>query len=361
MPTCLRLCIQMRCRWKRWRTKYETEGISTIPSVCAKRRAKLGRLRTSLATAATCRSEAETGARSGTGCAKERGMTMNKYYEETKVADGVYRINGLEGVYMDLFVGTKAALLFDTGYGFGDLKDFVRQLTKLPLIIVNSHGHMDHTSGNYQFDEDIYIHPKDMDFCRETNSVEGRLRTAREGRDKICYPERVKRNIIPEGFDEDAYIRKGAGKLKALEAGQVFDLGGITLEVVELPGHTSGSIGLFHKEEKAFYVSDALNHFTYLFFPEATNLQTYKQTLYKARTIPFEKLYTGHLPVVGTRQTLEDYIDCVENLDFEQGVPYDTPMFPDSGARMCMRKGYTPEDIFKPGFAAVVINKEHLN
>lgn len=74
---------------------------------------------------------------------------------------GIIRI-GNSGAFMDMIVGEHHALLFDTGYGFGDLKSLVRAVTDKPLYVVNSHGHVDHACGNAQFGS-AYIHPLDFE------------------------------------------------------------------------------------------------------------------------------------------------------------------------------------------------------
>lgn len=43
-----------------------------------------------------------------------------------------------------LIVGNTRALLFDTGMGIGDLKALTLKLSKLPIIVLNSHTHDDH-------------------------------------------------------------------------------------------------------------------------------------------------------------------------------------------------------------------------
>ena len=53
-------------------------------------------------------------------------------YTVAQIGAGLYRI-GNSMVYMDLIVGSHHALLFDTGYGFGSLKDVVQGITDKPL------------------------------------------------------------------------------------------------------------------------------------------------------------------------------------------------------------------------------------
>lgn len=287
---------------------------------------------------------------------------MTGFYRIERMQEGIYRISSKENVFMELIVGREKALLFDTGYGFGDLRETVREITELPLIVVNSHGHLDHACGNYQFAETIYIHEKDMEFCRQTNSAQVRAEAVDAGKHCMQYDTGKPENILPEGFEEEKYIHQGPGKLEAVSEGHVFDLGGFTLKVIELPGHTRGSIGLYLRERKLLYVGDAINQFLWLFAPEADSLDTYIHTLKKAETIDFEKMYMGHNPMAGTKENLEWYLDCAKNLDYTKGFPFESP-FPSlqaEGIRICTREGYTPADMMKVGFASIVISKEHI-
>ena len=96
------------------------------------------------------------------------------YYKITKLEDGVYRLYSLEGVHSDLFAGSCGALLRDTGYGLGNLKEMIRKITYKPLTILNSHAHLDHASGNYQFDEEIGLNSKDWELYKKISAPEMR-------------------------------------------------------------------------------------------------------------------------------------------------------------------------------------------
>ena len=70
--------------------------------------------------------------------------------------DGLWHIyarspGGGGDAFAHLIPGKDAAILYDTGFGIGDLKSMVESLTDLPIIVVNSHNHGDHTLGNPQF------------------------------------------------------------------------------------------------------------------------------------------------------------------------------------------------------------------
>ena len=82
------------------------------------------------------------------------------YFIDIKINEHIYQIKDRMGVLMTLIIGTNRAMLIDTGYGIYNILEHVKTLTTLPLVVVNTHGHMDHSCGNYLFEE-IYIHEKE--------------------------------------------------------------------------------------------------------------------------------------------------------------------------------------------------------
>ena len=69
------------------------------------------------------------------------------YFINIKINDHIYQIKDRMGVLMTLIIGKEQAMLIDTGYGIYNIYDHIRSITSLPLIVVNSHGHMDHCCG----------------------------------------------------------------------------------------------------------------------------------------------------------------------------------------------------------------------
>ena len=87
-------------------------------------------------------------------------------YYQVEEQDGYYRIGSPENVFCYLFVGSKQAALIDTGYGFGNLEQTVRSVTDKPVVIINTHGHCDHTGGNAQLKKCVISVKKILRFVR---------------------------------------------------------------------------------------------------------------------------------------------------------------------------------------------------
>lgn len=137
-----------------------------------------------------------------------------------------------------LVVGGEKALVIDTMNGQEDVKAVVRKITDLPIMVVNTHGHCDHIFGNVFFDE-AYLNPVDLDVAREHEEIPEFVALMRE-----------------RGLSMPPY--------REIRGGDVIDLGGLTVEVIGLPGHTRGSVLLLLKEDRILFTGDAINRHLWL-------------------------------------------------------------------------------------------------
>lgn len=270
-----------------------------------------------------------------------------RYFKDHRMAPDIIHIEDPMGVYATLVMGEDRALLFDTAYGIGNLREHVARLTSLPLTVVNSHGHVDHLCGNYHFDQ-VYIHKEDMALAGEHASVQMRQGLLKEAKAK---------GLLPEGFDEDAYGVKGPGSLVPVEEGHCFDLGGLTLEVVAVPGHTPGSIGLLCHEKGLVLLGDAANPFLFLFLPESGSVKEYLGTLYKIKALDFERFIISHFPDPLPKEKIDNYIRCAENIDVSKSKPFDFPPFSHINALIYSHGDRERTD---PDYAAIIYTPDRL-
>lgn len=279
-------------------------------------------------------------------------------YYQIERFEGYIRIGSPEAIFCYILEGENRAILVDTGYAYGDIRSVVCQATEKPLIIVNTHGHCDHTGGNAQFEQECLIHAADVGLCKAHNSVDMRRENALRAMHSVDYATGKEFNALPEDFDMEHYVGMGAGILRTVEPGTVFDLGGITAEILFTPGHTQGGISVWCPERKLAFIGDATGFFVWLHLGESTDQKAYVDMLDRLYALDAEKYLGGHNPVPMTREDLLTYKRAALEADFETGEPFQTFLEVPKEGRVCARSGMTMSDMMKPGFASVVINED---
>jgi len=74
------------------------------------------------------------------------------YFRHMQMGDGIWQILS-DGDYSYLLEGDDEALLIDSGYGAGNIREYCQTLTSKPVrAIANTHDHFDHTANNSYFD-----------------------------------------------------------------------------------------------------------------------------------------------------------------------------------------------------------------
>jgi glyoxylase-like metal-dependent hydrolase (beta-lactamase superfamily II) len=178
---------------------------------------------------------------------------------------------------MYLVVGKEKALLIDTGNPNNITPEDIKALTPLPLLVVNTHAHPDHSGSNNAF-EKVYIHEADLEagkrYSGDNDNVE----------------------LIP------------------IKEGYVFDLGGKKLEVIEVRGHTPGSICLIDEQEKLLFGGDTANEETWAHISNVP-LETYKKSM--ERLLKRRDQYNLLLPGHGEARPvsyIEELIACADEI-----------------------------------------------
>lgn len=219
----------------------------------------------------------------------------------------IYRVKGdtfalLEPFHMEevisyLIVGSRSAVLFDTGMGIADIGAEIRRLTDLPVVVINSHGHYDHIGGNHLFDE-VWVFDDEF----EINLVE-------KGYD----PDRCRSLFmmpgsymnLPPGFDLGDYRIHPAKVTRRLHHLETIDLGDRSLTIHHTPGHSPGSICLHDSRHGFLFIGD--------FFVEGGNFLQLEESDYSVYRTSLtdligllegvSRLYSAHNEV-GTRKEI---------------------------------------------------------
>ena len=176
---------------------------------------------------------------------------VNPYAEVYQFRENLYGIyteslDGMGDPWMYLVIGPEKAMLVDTGFGVGDLKGLVDQITgDLPLVVVNTHCHFDHAYGNFQFD---------LVYCHE---YEVRRLKAKLDPHIWDYLFDDDGNCIWTEFDRKDIIPFKNYEIIGCPDGHIFNLGGnYEIELVFLPGHAPGHAAFLDKKNRILFAGD---------------------------------------------------------------------------------------------------------
>jgi glyoxylase-like metal-dependent hydrolase (beta-lactamase superfamily II) len=212
----------------------------------------------------------------------ERFQVSDPWFEVYKVAPdtfAIYEPHQSEETISYLILGTQKALLFDTGMGISDIRKVVSELTKLPIIVLNSHTHNDHVGGNWQFDT---IYSLDTDFSRQ--NAKGSIIDAQAeiAPGEIC-------GELPTNFDAKSYSTKPWTISKYVHDGDKIELGERIIEIITTPGHTPDSLCLYDASNKLLFTGDTYYPATIWLYRPETDLILYSNSVsrleYQSRNI----------------------------------------------------------------------------
>jgi len=166
-----------------------------------------------------------------------------------------------------LIIGSNKALLFDTGMGMDNILPVVKELTHLPVWVLNSHTHPDHIGGNYEFNHVLAMNTA----YTHHNAANG------YNHQQVCWevtPGSVCLTRLP-GFDTAKYYIKPFTVNRYINNGYLIDLGNRKLKVISTPGHTPDAICLYDQKARYLWTGDSFYHGPVFLFDEATNLTDY--------------------------------------------------------------------------------------
>ena len=245
-----------------------------------------------------------------------------EYFKITKASDRVYRITDPFGAICTLITGSEKALLADTGIGFGNIAGAVRTVTGLPVIAVNTHEHLDHSMGG-RFFEKVYMDRNCRDYLP--------LRNCREFRQRVL-DIYMPRGPVP-GFSADDYFEYDYSNVCWTEGGEIFDLGDIRAELIPIPSHTPGSVGILLHELELLLTGDSVAPLTSLMFEESLSPEEHAEVLKDLKNHSFNYMLCSHSEKAMERSFLDVFIRFADNLDSAESYRYRDSIYQDIKAK----------------------------
>ena len=209
--------------------------------------------------------------------------------------------------------GRERDLLVDTALGIVSLRRAAGDLLQKPVIAAATHTHFDHTGGMHEFGERL-VHAAEAESMALADGGMV-LRVSGFGATGVGLLEDAG-YVMPDdgeflsahphaGFDPDAHVLAPAAPSRIVDEGDVVDTGDRSFEVLHLPGHSPGSIGLWEAATGILFSGDAVYDGPLLDNIEGSDIGDYTRTMERLRRLPVTVVHGGHEPSFGRARLIE--------------------------------------------------------
>ncbi|MDW3179763.1 MAG: MBL fold metallo-hydrolase [Acidimicrobiia bacterium] len=201
--------------------------------------------------------------------------------------------------------GATRDLVIDTGMGVASLVDAMQELLDKPVSAVATHGHDDHIGSHHEFD-DVMAHPAEAQLL-QAPPLDSLDMLAAWGQEEIDGLRRAGYEVddpnfvtaLPAGVTIDGFRQKPAKVTRLIDEGDLVDIGSRQFEVLHLPGHSPGSIGLWESATGTLFSGDAIYDGPLLDELEDSDISMYCATMKRLLELPVTVVHAGHDPSFG--------------------------------------------------------------
>lgn len=244
------------------------------------------------------------------------------WYSQTRIDDRIWcltepHVHPIFSANIFLVTGGQADLVIDSGMGVAPLRPVIEALRPdpgKPLILFTTHAHVDHIGAAHEFETRL-VHPLDA------NELAAPTAFSLRGADipeafravfaKAGYPSiwPILIDALPTAdYDPETYTVHPAPATGTLQDGDIVDLGDWAAEVIHLPGHAAGQIGLWHAESGTLFGADAIYDGPLIYDAPGMDVAAYADSLRRIRALPVQRVLGGHDPAFGSARC-EDIVE----------------------------------------------------
>jgi glyoxylase-like metal-dependent hydrolase (beta-lactamase superfamily II) len=182
--------------------------------------------------------------------------------------------------------GRDADLVIDAGMGLVSLRPMLDLRRGKPVIAAATHIHVDHVGSLSEFDMRAG-HREEAAFFENMADQHTLAHLFREQPDAV--------SNSPDGaWSPQQFQIRPAPLTRILDEGDLIETGDRSLQVLHLPGHSPGSIGLLDERNGDFFAGDAIYEGRLIDDLPGSDVQAYRKTMQRLLQIEFSRAYCGH-------------------------------------------------------------------
>lgn len=223
-----------------------------------------------------------------------------------KVDDRFYVLTNQWENFCYLLIGDEKALLLDAGYEWdGDLRAVVEEITDLPVMVVLTHGHLDHAGQIYWWDE-----------CWCGEGAEHDYEITVDPEQYASWKSKLGENFV----------------WHILEDGEVIDIGGNEFEVIRVTAHAKSGLMLIDRKRRILFSGDQIDPSQVLLFcndeittKEAIEIMLSDTARLMERTDEFDRIYPAHNGIAISNDYIRDYYILAKQLSEGTATMQPTP------------------------------------
>lgn len=207
-----------------------------------------------------------------------------------------------------LFIGEAKAALIDTGLGIANIRTVVESLTDLPVTVITTHSHWDHTGGHNLFTE-ILIH--ELERNRLEEGFPGNNERIRD-----WLTNRPFTRNTPPGFDLRFFEPTRCKPTGIIRDEDVFELGGRSLKIIQTPGHSQGHVCVFEPDTGYLATGDLLYSGVLLAGITGADPNEFKKSIDRIKKLSdVKKLLPGHGNLAISTDLIHEAAEAFETLE----------------------------------------------